>query len=102
MAKDAIAAVRIDRRRLAEFCRRHNISKLALFGSILRDNFGPESDVDVLVEFKSGSPVGFITLTGIERKLSQLVGRKVDLRTPAELSPYFRQEVVDRAEVLYA
>lgn len=92
----------IDREKIADFCRRHHIRKLALFGSVLREDFRPESDVDVLVEFATGHPVGLIRLAGIERELSELLGRKVDLRTPADLSRYFRQEVLDSAEVEYA
>ena len=92
----------IDREAIADFCRRHHIQKLSLFGSVLRDDFRPDSDVDVLVEFDPGQPVGLIRLAGMERELSELIGRKVDLRTPADLSRYFRQEVVDTAEVQYA
>lgn len=92
----------IDREAIADFCRRHHIQKLSLFGSVLRDDFRPDSDVDVLVEFEPGQPVGLIHLAAMERELSELIGRKVDLRTPADLSRYFRQEVVDTAEVQYA
>lgn len=88
--------------RIAEFCRRNGIAKLALFGSILRDDFGPESDIDVLVEFEPGERVGLIRMAALERELSQMLGRKVDLRTPAELSHYFRDEVIANAEVQYA
>jgi len=88
--------------KIADFCRRHHIRKLSLFGSALRDDFGPDSDVDVLVEFEPGYRIGLIRLAGVEIELSQLLGQKVDLRTPAELSRYFRQEVVRSAEVLYA
>ncbi|MGH2350687.1 MAG: nucleotidyltransferase family protein [Chloroflexota bacterium] len=76
--------------------------KLALFGSVLRDDFRPDSDVDVLVEFESGHPVGLVRLARMELELSALVGRRVDLRTPADLSRYFRQAVLDSAEVPYA
>lgn len=85
---------------LAKLCRRHGIRRLALFGSILRDDFGPESDVDVLVEFEPGSRVGLRLFT-IERELSELIGRKVDLNTPNFLSPRFRSEVERSAEVQY-
>jgi predicted nucleotidyltransferase len=84
------------------FCRRNHIKKLSLFGSVLRDDFGPASDVDVLVEFKPDQAVGFFRLAEIEMELSKLLGRKVDLRTPAELSRYFRQDVLNSAEVQYA
>ena len=96
------ARVALDHKKVAELCRRHRIRKLSLFGSVLRDDFRPDSDVDVLVEFEPGSSIGLIRLAGIELELSQLMGRKVDLRTPADLSRYFRQEVLDSAEVQYA
>ncbi len=94
--------IEIPREKIAEFCRKNHIKKLALFGSILRDDFRPESDVDMLVEFEPDHHIGFITLAGLEIELSDLLGRKVDLRTPAELSRYFREEVVRSAEVQYA
>ena len=88
--------------KLAAFCQRHHIQKLSLFGSVLRDDFRPDSDVDVLVEFEPGQRVGLIRLAGMELELSELLGRKVDLRTPADLSRYFRQTVLDSAAVQYA
>jgi hypothetical protein len=94
-------AIAIDRPKIADFCRRCHIRKLALFGSVLRPDFGPESDVDVLVEFEPGHPVGLLRLAGMERELSTLLGRKADLRTPADLSRYFREEVLAAAEVQY-
>lgn len=95
------AAIAIDRRAIADFARRYCIRRLALFGSVLRSDFRPDSDVDVLVEFESGHRVGLIRLAGIEREMSAILGRKADLRTPADLSRYFRDEVVRTAEVLY-
>ncbi|WP_353259457.1 nucleotidyltransferase family protein [Prochlorothrix hollandica] len=86
---------------MARFCQKHHISRLSLFGSILRDDFGPESDVDFLVEFEPGHVPGYVRFVGIEFALSDLIGRKADLRTAAELSPYFRQEVLDTAVVQY-
>ena len=94
--------ITISRGKIEEFCRKHCVRELSLFGSVLRDDFKPESDVDVLVEFEPGHRVGFFRLAGMERELSEILGCKVDLRTPAELSRYFRQEVIDSAEVLYA
>ena len=88
---------------LAAFCREHGIRRLAIFGSVLRDDFGPESDIDVLVEFAPGRVPGLLGIAGMEIELSPLFGgRKVDLRTPEDLSRYFRQEVLDTAEVQYA
>jgi len=95
-------AIAVDRESIADFCRRCHIRKLAFFGSVLREDFRPDSDVDVLVEFQQGAAVGLIRLAGMERELSAILGRQVDIRTPGDLSPYFRDEVVRSAEVLYA
>jgi predicted nucleotidyltransferase len=98
-----MARIDVDRERLAEFCRKHHIRKLAFFGSVLRDDFRPDSDIDVLVEFEPGQPVGYFELVAMEDELSVLLGaRKVDLRTPLELSRYFRGQVAASAEVQYA
>lgn len=94
------ARIEIPKEKLAEFCRGNHIRKLAFFGSILRDDFTPESDVDVLVEFEPGHTPG-LRFFRMEEELSELFGRKVDLNTPAFLSPYFRQEVLKEAEALY-
>jgi predicted nucleotidyltransferase len=96
------ASIAIDRVAITAFCRRHHVRRLALFGSVLRPDFRADSDVDVLVEFEPGYPVGLIRLAGLELELSELLGRNVDLRTPAELSRYFRQQVLDSSEVLFA
>ncbi len=93
--------IEIPKERIAEFCRRNHIRKLAFFGSVLRDDFGLDSDVDVLVEFEPGRTVGMLRMAGLELALSQMFGRKVDLRTPQELSRYFRDEVVRTSEVQY-
>lgn len=87
---------------LAEFCRQNHIAKLLLFGSVLRDDFRFDSDVDVLVEFEDGHTPGMIGLARMEAELSTLFERKVDLRTPQDLSRYFRDEVVRSAAVQYA
>jgi len=92
--------IEIPNDKIAEFCRRNHIRCLALFGSVLRDDFTSGSDVDVLVEFDLGHTPGFAFIT-MQDQLSELLGRNVDLQTPACLSPYFRQEVLDEAEVLY-
>ncbi|MBI5651219.1 MAG: nucleotidyltransferase family protein [Chloroflexi bacterium] len=87
---------------VADFCRRNDITKLALFGSVLRDDFRPDSDVDVLVEFEPEHIPGFFRIARLERELSALLGgRKVDLRTPQDLSRYFRNQVIATAEVQY-
>ena len=94
--------IAIDRQAITTFCRRHRIRKLALFGSVLRQDFRPDSDIDVLIEFEPGVTAGFIRLAGMELELSELLKRKVDLRTPAELSRYFRNKVLEGAQVQYA
>lgn len=94
------AALAIPKQKIAEFCRRHHIRKLSLFGSVLRDDFTDKSDVDVLVEFEPGHTPGWDIVT-MQDELSEMFGRVVDLRTPEELSRYFRDEVLAEAEVQY-
>lgn len=94
--------INIPNDKIAEFCCRNHIRKLSLFGSVLRDDFRSDSDIDVLVEFEAGQVIGLFRLAGMELELSEILGRKVDLRTPADLSRYFRQEVLNSAEVQYA
>ena len=86
---------------IAEFCRRRRIRRLALFGSVLRDDFTPDSDVDMLVEFEPGERVGLIRLAGMELELGEILGRKVDLNTPRCLSTYFRDRTLAEAEACY-
>jgi len=93
-------ALQIEPEILAEFCRLHHIRRLALFGSVLRHNFRPDSDVDVLVEFEPGHTPG-LAFFEIEEKLSRLLERKVDLNTPQFLSPRIREKVRTQAEVLF-
>ena len=92
--------VTIDRERISEFCRRHHIRRLALFGSVLRADFGPTSDVDVLVEFEPDHVPGLAFFT-MQQELSTLIGRPVDMNTPGFLSRYFRESVLKEAEPLY-
>jgi len=92
----------IDRQSIADFCRRNHIRRFAFFGSFLTDAFGPESDIDVLVDFDPGREPGFFGLADMEFELSEMLGRKVHLQTPEDLSQYFREKVVRTAEVLYA
>ncbi len=95
--------VEIPEDKIADFCRRNYICKLSLFGSILRNDFRSDSDIDILVEFELGHVPGFFQLARLEHDLSELLGnRKVDLRTPQELSRYFRDEVAAVAEIQYA
>lgn len=98
-----MARVAVDPAEIAAFCQRNHIRKLALFGSVLREDFLPDSDIDVLVEFEVGHVPGLLRIARMERELSDLLGgRRVDLRTPEDLSRYFRDDVVASAEVLYA
>jgi len=85
---------------LTDFCRRHHIRKLALFGSVLRDDFRPDSDVDVLVEFEPDHIPG-LAFFGMQDELSEILGRRVDLNTAGFLSPLFRDQVLAEADVLY-
>lgn len=88
---------------LADFCRRNGIRKLALFGSALTDRFSEKSDIDLLVEFAPDEPVGYLRMAAMERELSNLFcSRRIDLKTPAELSKYFRDDVIRSASVQYA
>lgn len=92
----------VDEQSIADFCRQHHIRKLGFFGSIREDRFGPDSDVDVLVEFEPGQRMGLLRLAGIELELGQVLGRKADLRTAPDLSRYFREEVVrEKTDLAY-
>lgn len=90
----------IPEEKIAEFCRHNSIRKLAFFGSVLRADFSPESDIDVLVEFEPDAKVG-LQFFKMEQELSEILGRKVDLSTAGFLSKYFREKIVAEAEVLY-
>lgn len=94
--------VTIDQARLTEFCKTHGIRRLSLFGSVLRDDFRPDSDVDVLVEFEQGREPGLLAMAHMERNLTELLGRAVDMRTPEDLSRFFRDQVIAHAQVQYA
>ena len=96
-----MATIEVDKQRIAEFCRRNRIRRLALFGSVLREDFGPDSDIDVLVEFEEGHVPG-LAFFAMERELSEILGRKVDLNTPRFLSRHFRDVVLAEAEDQYA
>jgi predicted nucleotidyltransferase len=97
------AKINLPRHKIADFCRKNHIVKLSFFGSILRDDFRSDSDIDVLIEFDPNYVPGLLGLSRMERELSEtLGGRKVDIRTPQDLSKYFRNQVLARAEVHYA
>ena len=98
-----VAQIEIPEAHITDFCRRNGVRKLAFFGSVLTERFSDSSDVDVLVEFRPGERVGYFRLADMEDELSRLLGgRKVDLRTPMDLSRHFRDEVVRTARVAYA
>jgi hypothetical protein len=86
--------------RIADFCRRHSVRRFSLFGSVLREDFRPDSDIDVLVEFEPGARTG-LGFFAMQDELSAILGRKVDLHTPGFLSEHFRDEVLAEAEVQY-
>ena len=94
--------IEIDKDAVAAFCQKHHIIKLALFGSVLTDEFREDSDVDVLVDFDQEHIPSLFAIARMERELSEFLGRKADMRTPEDLSEYFRDEVVRSALVQYA
>lgn len=95
-----VAGIPLPEREIAEFCRRHHIRRLALFGSVLRADFRPESDVDVLVQFEPGRAPGW-EFFGMQEELARILGRKVDLNTPGFLSAFFRDRVLAEARTVY-
>jgi len=96
------AHIKLDPEFAAEFCQRHHVRRLSLFGSVLTDRFRPESDLDVLIEFEPGHTPGFFALARMQFEIEAVAGRQVDLRTPKDLSRYFRDEVLRSAEVQYS
>ena len=92
---------RMSKDRLAEFCKRNHIRRLSVFGSALRGQLRPDSDLDLLVEFEPEHTPGLFSIVRMEMELTEVLGRKVDLRTPEDLSEYFRDEVVENADVQY-
>lgn len=94
------SAIPVSEQKLVVFCKRHHIRRLALFGSVLRDDFGPDSDVDVLVEFEPGHTPG-LAFFALQDELSRIFGRRVDLNTPGFLSSHFRDRILSEAQDLY-
>jgi uncharacterized protein len=92
---------KMPKNKLVEFCKRNHIRKLSIFGSAIRGQLGPESDIDLLVEFETNHTPGLFSIVKMEMELSEVLGRKVDLRTPEDLSQYFRDEVIRDAELQY-
>ena len=101
MSKSSSLPIAIPVDALRTFCEQYPVRRLALFGSALRSDFTSESDIDLLVEYQPGARVTLLDMAQQEIELSELIGRKVDLRTPNELSRYFRQRVIDEAVTLY-
>jgi uncharacterized protein len=94
--------IQVPSKQIVEFCRRHQIKRLSLFGSVLTERFKPDSDIDILVEFNADSVVGLLAMMRMQHELSVIFGgRKVDLRTPMFLSKYFRDQVMKDAKVQY-
>lgn len=94
--------IQVNHEQIAEFCQRHHIRKFAFFGSVLRDDFRSDSDVDVLVEFEPGHRIGLFDLIRMQQEFSNLIGREADFRTPEDLGRYMRDRVVAESEVQYA
>jgi hypothetical protein len=94
--------ISVPEEKIADFCRRHHVQRIYLFGSALREDFGPESDVDVLVEFEPDAQIGFVALSRMQRELSELFQRPVDLVPRDGLKPRIREAVLSSAEVIYA
>ena len=93
--------IQVPKAKIEDFCKRNHIKKLSLFGSVLRNDFRPDSDIDILVEFETQHAPGFAFFT-MQEELSEILNRKVDLHTPNFLSRYFRDEVISKAEIQYA
>jgi predicted nucleotidyltransferase len=96
------AQIQLDPEFVAEFCKRNHVQRLSLFGSVLTDRFRPESDLDVLIEFEPDATPGLFSVARMQFEIEAVVRRPVDLRTPKDLSRYFRDEVLRSAEVLYS
>jgi len=93
--------VKLTKEQIAEFCQKNHIKKFAFFGSVLRDDFRLDSDVDILIDLDYNVPIGLMEIAGMEIELSKMIGREVDLSTPDDLSDYFRDKVLAQAETLY-
>lgn len=98
----AQAQINIPTNEIADFCRQHHIRELALFGSVLRDDFGPDSDIDILIEFDPEARVGYQRFFRLQDELTRLLGREVDLFTPNSLKPFARESATQSKAVIYA
>ena len=95
------ARISIPKDKISVFCKQNQVRRLSFFGSVLREDFGPDSDVDILVEFEPGTRMGLIRLSGLEIELGKIIGRKVDLNTPGFLNKYYRNKILTEADVQY-
>ena len=93
--------IQLQKDKVERFCRKHHIIYLAFFGSVLTSNFTKESDVDILVKFEKKHTPHLFGLIGMESELSDIIGYPVDLKTPNDLSSYFREDVLNRAKIIY-
>jgi len=96
-----MVSFRLPEKKIGSFCKKHHIGFLALFGSILTSAFSASSDVDILVKFEKKHTPNLFDLVDMESELSSIIGRQVDLKTPNDLSPYFRDEVLSKAKIIY-
>ena len=96
------ARIAVPNKQVADLCRRYQVRSLALFGSVLRDDFRPDSDVDILVDFNANAQIGFVALARMERELADLLGRPVDLVPKPGLKPILRDQVLASMEEIYA
>ena len=94
--------IQVDTEQIRDFCRRHHIRKFAFFGSVLRDDFRPDSDVDVLIEFEPDFRLGLFDLIRMQQEFSRIIGREADFRTPDDLGRFIRDRVIAESEVQYA
>ncbi len=95
------SSINLDKRKIEKFCKKYHIVYLALFGSVLTSNFSAKSDIDVLVKFEKKHIPHLFSFAGIESELGEIIGRQVDLKTPNDLSPLFRNEVLTKAKPIY-
>lgn len=101
MSDKAVVQFNLPIQEIRQFCEARPVQRMALFGSVLRDDFTETSDIDFLIEYLPQARVSLLDMASQEIGLSQLIGRAIDLRTASELSPYFRQDVLDVAQVIY-
>lgn len=97
-----VGKIAFPKNKIRDFCRKYHVKKFSFFGSILTDKFGPDSDIDVLVEFEPNAHPNYFLLVDMENDLTKIFGRRTDVRTPNEISHYYRQQVLSEAKSIYA